>query len=147
MATLQELMAQRAELEAKIHEMTSVQRVEALAKIKEIMAEYGLTLADIAGKVGVGQRSPRLPSSRGVKAGSVVAAKYRNPATGETWSGRGLKPRWLTAQLAEGKQLSDFLIGAEPAPPAANSATSPEQALEAALKAEEKKEKKEKKAA
>lgn len=38
-----------------------------------------------------------------------VAPKYRGP-NGETWSGRGLKPRWLTAEIDSGKQLADFLI-------------------------------------
>lgn len=35
--------------------------------------------------------------------------KYRNPATGDTWTGRGLQPRWLKAALAEGRSLDDFL--------------------------------------
>jgi DNA-binding protein H-NS len=36
---------------------------------------------------------------------------YRNPNNQqETWSGRGRRPDWLTAQLRVGKQLSDFLI-------------------------------------
>jgi DNA-binding protein H-NS len=43
-------------------------------------------------------------------AGSKVAAKYRNPATGDSWSGRGLKPKWLTTALAGGAQLSDFAV-------------------------------------
>lgn len=36
------------------------------------------------------------------------AAKYRNPETGETWSGRGLMPKWLQVATAAGKTLSDF---------------------------------------
>jgi DNA-binding protein H-NS len=42
----------------------------------------------------------------------VVAAKYRNPETGETWAGRGLKPRWLTAALKSGKSVESFAITA-----------------------------------
>jgi DNA-binding protein H-NS len=38
-----------------------------------------------------------------------VPPKYRGP-NGEMWSGRGLKPRWLTAALKGGKELQDFLI-------------------------------------
>jgi DNA-binding protein H-NS len=38
-----------------------------------------------------------------------VAPKYRGPH-GEMWSGGGLKPRWLTIAISEGKQLEDFLI-------------------------------------
>ncbi len=40
-----------------------------------------------------------------------VFPKYRNPKNeGETWSGRGKQPRWLVAELANGRELSDFLI-------------------------------------
>jgi DNA-binding protein H-NS len=44
--------------------------------------------------------------------GRRVAPKYRGPH-GETWTGRGLKPRWLTEAMNEGMQLSDFLIDKE----------------------------------
>jgi DNA-binding protein H-NS len=41
----------------------------------------------------------------------AVAPKYRNPENPtETWAGRGLKPRWLTAAIKSGKKADDFLI-------------------------------------
>jgi DNA-binding protein H-NS len=40
-----------------------------------------------------------------------VYPKYANPArSGETWSGRGKRPRWLAAQLSSGRKLDDFRI-------------------------------------
>jgi DNA-binding protein H-NS len=42
----------------------------------------------------------------------AVAPKYRHPQTGETWAGRGLKPRWLTAAIKSGKSLEAFAITA-----------------------------------
>lgn len=39
-------------------------------------------------------------------------AKYRDPATGATWTGRGLKPKWLAVALAAGKTLADFEVRA-----------------------------------
>src|ERR1700687_3713350 len=40
-----------------------------------------------------------------------VFPKYRNPKEpSETWAGRGMQPRWLTAQLRSGKKLDDFRI-------------------------------------
>ena len=43
--------------------------------------------------------------------GRKIKPKYRNPADRtQTWTGRGLKPKWLQAALAEGKSLSDFAI-------------------------------------
>jgi DNA-binding protein H-NS len=47
---------------------------------------------------------------RGGARGSV-APKYRNPENAsETWAGRGLKPRWLSAAIKAGKKIEDFLI-------------------------------------
>jgi len=39
-----------------------------------------------------------------------IAPKYRGPASSDTWTGRGMKPRWLTNELNQGKKLEDFLI-------------------------------------
>jgi DNA-binding protein H-NS len=100
--TLNELLAQKAALERQIADYQREQRGEAIAKVKALMAEYGLTLADI------GAAKPLAPVKKA--AGSKVAAKYRNPATGDSWSGRGLKPKWLTTALAGGAQLSDFAV-------------------------------------
>jgi DNA-binding protein H-NS len=53
----------------------------------------------------------RTKSGRGGLKGSSVAPKYRNPENAtETWAGRGLKPRWLTAAIKSGKKLEDFAI-------------------------------------
>jgi DNA-binding protein H-NS len=50
-------------------------------------------------------------SSSKVARGGGVAPKYRNPEDpSETWAGRGLKPRWLTAAIKSGKKIEDFLI-------------------------------------
>ena len=41
--------------------------------------------------------------------GKKVPPKYRGPS-GETWAGRGGKPRWLVAAIKGGRKLDDFLI-------------------------------------
>lgn len=96
---LTELLAQKAALEKQIEQTQRDERQQAITQVKSLMAEYGLTVADLtvrsASKVGVGKK---------------VAAKYRNKATGDTWSGRGLQPRWLKAALASGKKLADFNV-------------------------------------
>jgi DNA-binding protein H-NS len=52
------------------------------------------------------------PRGRGGSTGKI-APKYRNPANpGETWAGRGLKPRWLAAAIKSGKKLEHFAIAA-----------------------------------
>ncbi|MBN8505179.1 MAG: H-NS histone family protein [Burkholderiales bacterium] len=102
MANLQELMAQREALDKQIEETRLRDRSAAVSKVKALMAEYGLTVADLNG------RAKGVPKSS--KSGSKVAAKYRNKATGETWSGRGLKPKWLAAALNSGAKLEDFAV-------------------------------------
>lgn len=48
-------------------------------------------------------------AGRGAGKGAKVPAKYRGP-NGESWSGRGKQPRWLTALVAEGRAPAEFLI-------------------------------------
>jgi DNA-binding protein H-NS len=45
----------------------------------------------------------------GALRGRKVPPKYRSPS-GETWAGRGARPRWLVAAIKGGKKLDDFLI-------------------------------------
>jgi DNA-binding protein H-NS len=89
-------------LERKIVDVQREERSAAIAKVRALMAEYGLTAADVAGKVS-GRRGKG-------KSGGKVAPKYRDAATGDTWSGRGLQPKWLKAALASGRKLSDFAL-------------------------------------
>lgn len=98
MASLKDLLAQRAALDEQIAQTKDRERADAIAKVKSLMSEYGLTAADL--------------NSRTPKAGKVskVAVKYRNQATGETWSGRGLQPKWLKAAIAGGAKLDDFHV-------------------------------------
>jgi DNA-binding protein H-NS len=100
MAKLTDLLAQKAALEKQIADAQREERSGAIAQIKALMAEHGLTAADLSG------RAVKTPKAGGGK----VAAKYRNKATGETWSGRGLQPRWLKAALASGKKIADFAV-------------------------------------
>jgi DNA-binding protein H-NS len=41
--------------------------------------------------------------------GKKVPPKYRSPS-GETWAGRGAKPRWMVEALKKGKKIESFLI-------------------------------------
>ena len=42
--------------------------------------------------------------------GRKVAPKYRDPDTGDTWSGRGRKPKWLEAKIEAGRTLEDLKV-------------------------------------
>jgi DNA-binding protein H-NS len=101
MASVSELLAQKVAIEKQIADAQREERANAVAKIRALMSEYGLTAADLSSRVSTGKRTSTV---------AKVAAKYRDGATGDTWSGRGLQPRWLKAALASGKQLSDFAV-------------------------------------
>jgi DNA-binding protein H-NS len=45
--------------------------------------------------------------------GKKVPPKYRS-RSGETWAGRGAKPRWLVDAIKGGRKLDDFLIDKSP---------------------------------
>jgi DNA-binding protein H-NS len=100
MPKLTDLLAQKATLEQQIAQAQNEERGAAIAQIRALMAEHGLTVADLNARRATKRKSPG--------SGGKVAPKYRNDATGETWSGRGLQPRWLKAALSSGKKLSDF---------------------------------------
>lgn len=101
MATLKELLSQKAALEKQIEQTTNDERASAIAMVRSLMADHGLTAADLGGRVPTKTKSGTV---------SKVAAKYRNASTGDSWSGRGLQPRWLKAALASGQKLSDFAV-------------------------------------
>ncbi|MFM2119955.1 MAG: hypothetical protein RL722_1423 [Pseudomonadota bacterium] len=115
MATYQDLVAQkaelerqRAELEKQISDSLKAERSNAIAQIRGLMAEHGISVEDL------GAKPARAPRGSGATSGGdgtrKVAPKYRDPATGETWSGRGLKPKWLKAALEAGRSLGDFAL-------------------------------------
>lgn len=101
MASLKDLIAQKEALELEIERTQKRDRSEAIAKVRALMDEYGLSPADLTMK-----RGPKPRVGKGAK----VAAKYRNAATGDAWSGRGLQPKWLKAALAGGRKLTDFAV-------------------------------------
>ena|SRR5690606_26654402 len=89
------------ELELKVKKARATaqdrSRAELRRKIEAMVADAGFKMSDIFG-------------GRGGK-GRTVAAKYVNPDDpSETWTGRGRKPRWLTAKIQEGAKLERFLI-------------------------------------
>jgi len=103
MQTLQELLHQQADLNRQINELRLAQRAQAVAEIRAILAQHGLSMTDVTTAPTAAHRAP-------ANLGKKVAPKYRHPVLGVTWTGRGLKPKWLSEELAGGKQLSDFAL-------------------------------------
>ncbi|MFT4195231.1 H-NS family nucleoid-associated regulatory protein [Ottowia sp.] len=96
MSSLQELLKQRDALTQQIEAARRREIADAVAKVRALVAEYQLTVQDV------------FPTGRKarVKSSAKVAPKYRDPATGQTWTGRGKAPKWI-----DGKDRTQFLIG------------------------------------
>ncbi|WP_176060244.1 H-NS histone family protein [Paraburkholderia sp. BCC1876] len=88
MARYKELLEQKRDLERLIEEARRGEAAAALETVRNIVAEFGLTAEDVFGKRRKGSAVPATP-------------KYRNPETGDTWSGRGRVPLWLAGQKRE----------------------------------------------
>jgi DNA-binding protein H-NS len=69
-----------------------------LDEVKARAATLGMSIADLVGLGG------------GQKAAGPTGVKYRNPKTGETWSGRGRPARWITELEAKGQKRGKFAV-------------------------------------
>lgn len=87
MSSYQELMSQIEELKAQAEEVRRQEVATAITEIRERMNQLGLTADDI---LSDGRRTRRASAP-----GSVGVVKYRNPETGQTWTGKGRTPGWI----------------------------------------------------
>ncbi len=102
MPTYKQLLAEKEALEAKLNEVRANEVAGVIEQIRQLMADYDLTVDDIAPKRRRGR-----PAGSGAAAAhktSSLPPKYLDPKTGKTWSGRGRAPAWL------GKRPERFLI-------------------------------------
>ncbi|MCI0150342.1 H-NS histone family protein [Paraburkholderia sediminicola] len=88
--TYAKLVKQLAELDSEIERVRRVERSAVIVEIRAQMREYGIKPSEL-----VGRKRGRSPAP----------ARYLNPETGQTWTGRGPRPQWL-----DGKNSKEFLI-------------------------------------
>ena len=85
-------------------------------RIRTAIEHYGLTAQDLfaSGPKKRGRPRKAVAKTAGGKRGArktrrVIPVKYRDNK-GNTWTGRGSRPRWLVAALNEGAKIDDFLV-------------------------------------
>lgn len=86
MKTYHQLLAERAELDAQIKKSIKAEKKDAVNAAKKIISDFKLTPKEVFTK-------------------KKAKAKYRNPETGDEWSGRGIAPVWI-----RGLDREQFLI-------------------------------------
>lgn len=120
MGNLIEIQSQIEKLQKQASQIKAKEFNNTVQDILVKMQAFGITLKDLQPgkgrgtkarfKMGVAAKSAGSKvKKKGEKVATVVAAKYRGP-NDETWSGRGLTPRWLAALLAQGQTKEDFAI-------------------------------------
>ena len=115
MGNLIDIQSQIEKLQKQANEIKVREFDRTVQDILAKMTAFGITLKDLQPRKGAARKSGTsaagnpAPRSKNKNAGAVVPAKYRGP-NGETWTGRGLMPRWLAALVAQGRARDEFAI-------------------------------------
>ena len=123
MTNLIDIQSQIEKLQKQANDIKAKEFSSTVQDILAKMQAFGITVKDLqsakpvkggkAAKAGRGRPAGAAKAPKAAKkAASPVAAKYRGP-NGETWSGRGLTPKWLATLVAQGQAKEAFLIKAE----------------------------------
>jgi DNA-binding protein H-NS len=92
MSQYKALLAEMSQLNEQIAKARKAEADNALAQVRALVADFGFTATDI-----FGARRAKRPAT----------SLFRNPETGDTWSGRGREPHWI-----KGKDREAFRIAA-----------------------------------
>lgn len=126
----------RLEAQAKTLEAARDEnKARAVERVRALMKKLGVEMSDLEAAPGPARRrrtrpgtAEKAPGTRATKARSAkkasreagarvtLPAKFRDPASGATWSGRGRTPVWLAAYLAQGKTRDAFAVVASAEP-------------------------------
>lgn len=111
-----ELLKRSEEIRNQAELLKKKEAPEVLARIKDAIAHYAFTAADL----GLVESTPSARAARGSKVSSRKAvksptgparpaskAKFRD-AAGNSWSGMGRKPKWFVAALAAGATVDSL---------------------------------------
>jgi DNA-binding protein H-NS len=122
MSNLLDIQSQIEKLQKQVNEIKAKDFHATVKEIVTKMHAFGITVKDLQSpKAAKGAKAGRPAKAKAGavkapkaarKAGTPVAAKFRGP-NGETWSGRGLMPKWLSALVAQGQSKETFAVKPE----------------------------------
>lgn len=105
----QKIEEQIIQLQQQAKELQDRHRQPAITSIIQAMAEYNITTEEIiTAYVKEYKHHPGKPAASTPR--KPVAIKYRHPVTGETWTGRGKAPRWITTAESLGQSRDQYLV-------------------------------------
>jgi len=110
--TLQEIDREIAKLKQEADAIRESEKADVAAKIKDAIAFYGFTAADLGlsrgGKKGLKASAKAKPKAVKGAGSTPTRIKYKDEA-GNAWSGYGRKPKWFVDALAGGKTAEELL--------------------------------------
>lgn len=102
--TLSDLRKLAGKIEKEIEKRAASTRADLLKKLSKLAKEHGVSLGDLVGTASASAPVKRAPAAAKK---APLPAKYRHPSNKNlAWSGRGRKPGWVDAWLANGGTLS-----------------------------------------
>jgi DNA-binding protein H-NS len=117
--SLAQIKKQIARLQQEADALKAKEVPSVVQRIKEAIEHYGLTVEHL-----FDSKAPKAAPAKAAKAAKAktakparkagakrppVPVKFRDDA-GNTWTGRGNRPRWLVAALSSGKRIDDFAV-------------------------------------
>ncbi len=114
--TSTELLQQVAALQRQAEELKRKETPGVVARIKEAIAFYGMTAADLGLGAATGRKAktPKSPKDSPAKKSAAgkrpSVIKYRD-SQGHTWSGRGRRPEWFKDALSSGTSEESLRVG------------------------------------
>jgi DNA-binding protein H-NS len=113
--TYEQIQGQIAKLQSDAEKLRKGEIAGVVSRIKEAIAAYGLTTADLFGGRAVATRQAVKPAAgsavRKSKSKISTAPKFSDGA-GNEWVGRGPRPQWLRDALDAGRSLAEFAVDA-----------------------------------
>lgn len=90
--SVKDLTELSARVQARIAKARTEQAAMLRTRIETMVTQAGMSVSEVLGKLRPGPATART---------SKVAPKYRDPATGTTWTGRGRTPRWMPKRKSD----------------------------------------------
>lgn len=98
--TLAQLRDLQQQIPAELKRREAAEKVNVLNEVRAFAKARGFAIEELLGK----------EAKVRVATGGKVKVKYRHPQSGEEWTGRGRKPKWVEAWLAEGGDMDALLV-------------------------------------
>lgn len=111
--TLAAIEAEIARLKGMADKIYKDEVAGVVDRMRTAIDHYGLTAADLGFGAGAGARKTKASTAGAATKTGLIAgvAKYRDPATGKTWTGRGKPPTWIASAANRDAFLIDGAAG------------------------------------